>query len=148
MSVTKALVLGLILAINNAHYIRNKVLGCDGDVYWDFGDSIIKHEITLTNNENKNHVCRQACNNNDNCDAWGINANNNDVCNLFTIKGPGLIYNCDVNAITKYVGEIKKCLNNNHLDASVIVGFSNEGNGAMLDYDVNTRCYKDTAPGM
>ena len=143
MSVTKGFIFGILISILNANYIENSKLGCHGSVYWNFNDLNVHDSLSLKNDDNNGYVCRNACNNDNNCDGWGINVNNNNICNLFKFNNINkeLIYNCQYNDITKYYGELKQCLHNNHLTNSIIMAYGNAVN-AKFAYDAESKCYK------
>ena len=145
MSVTKGLIFGALIALSNGNYIDNAKLGCQGNTYWNFGLST-KNSIALKNAQNNDDTCRQACNNDNNCDAWGINVNSDDVCHLFTFVDSGLLYNCQANAATLYYGEIKECLGNKELKMSVIAGIDNKFTGTKLVYNTESKCYEKKYP--
>ena len=137
MSVTLvALVLSFIV-VTNGDYVTEKELGCQGKVYWNFGKSI----SNVVDNASDKESCKLACNNNVNCDAWGINISNNE-CNIFTFIDGGFVYNCQANNAVVYEGEIKRCLASNKLLSSHIVGLNGDKIAGEFEYNAKSLCFK------
>ena len=130
---------GLII-VTNGNYIKETELGCRGNAYWNFGKSIKNVVDTASDKES----CKLACNNNINCDGWGININNNE-CNIFTFIDGGFVYNCEVNDAVTHEGGVKECLANNKLISSHIVGLHGNKVAGKFIYDTRTLCFKKTS---
>ena len=140
MAFMKGLVLGSIIVISVSQYIRDDLLGCKGVIYWNFDETLTVDVIALNDVLNKEVVCKEACNNNDNCNAWGIYVNDDQFCNLFDINNKGLLYNCQLNDITKYYGQVKQCPNKD-LTTSNIAKMNHEKADSKLVYDPDTKCF-------
>ena len=146
MAVIKALLLAGLLSVMKSEYINKSIFGCNDNVYWNFGDSIKKGISINDTLKNKNDLCRSICNNNDNCDAWGININNDNICNIFTFMDGNIAYNCDIkrdiHSDMMYYGEIKECLSNKVLNSSYIIGLNNKTINKPLQYNAKSGCFE------
>ena len=139
MSITIAIVIALIFA-TNADYVKETQLGCQGKVYWNFGKSISNVVNTASDKES----CKLTCNNNINCDAWGINIKTNE-CNIFRFTNGGFIYNCEANNAVTHEGGVKECLTNKQLTSSRIIGLNGKSVAGKFTYDAKTLCFKKTS---
>ena len=137
MAVTVLALIISFIVITNGGYVTEKELGCQGNVYWNFGKSISNVVNTATNKES----CKLACNNDNNCDGWGININNNE-CNIFTFIDGGFVYNCQVNDAVTHEGGVKECLTNDKLKSSYIIGLNGDKIAGKFKYDVESLCFK------
>ena len=132
-------ILGFII-LTNGNYVKETELGCQGKVYWNFGKSI----SNVVDNASDKVSCKLACNNNVNCDAWGINISNNE-CNAFRFIDGGFVYNCEVNNAVEYEGGVKECLTNDKLTSSRIVGLNGDKIAGKFNFDSKTLCFKKTS---
>ena len=146
MSAVQSLIVVILFVVSNAKYITNSELGCNDDVYWNFGNST-KTVINLNNNSySNNHLCRNLCNKDINCHGWGINTYNNSECNLFKLNNDTTcIYNCESNDNTLYYGEIKTCLRNNSLQFTSIIGVNDDERITnKFVYNQSSKCFNQS----
>ena len=139
MSVTLVASILALIVVTNGSYVTETELGCHGNMYWNFGNSI----SNVVDNASNKESCKLACNNNINCDGWGINVNNNE-CNIFTFIDGGFVYNCESNDAVTHEGGIKECLTNDKLKSSRIVGLNGNRVAGKFEYDAKTQCFKKT----
>ena len=135
---------GLVLTfviVTNGDYVKETELGCQGKVYWNFGKSISNVVDTAPDKES----CKLACNNNTNCDAWGINIINNE-CNTFQFIDGGFVYNCESNDAVTHEGGVKKCLTNKEITSSRIIGLNNDKIAGEFEYNIISSCFEKVLP--
>jgi len=130
--------------MSNGNFVENSMFECNGDVFWEFKSSTnITHDMSELNGSRniKDNYCQNKCELNDDCDAWGIDINNNDVCYSFTfIEGP-LIYYCYKNDMTTHYGQIRQCLTDKRvISSNNIIVRNKDVHDSIFIYDRQTGC--------